>query len=798
MTPLRGQRAAFGKPGIEPRWTQGNKDGVGTAYSTSSKIWFTLWNGVITEVYHPTIDWPQIRDLQYLVSDGSSFFHEEKRHLHSQVERLWRDALGYRITNTDPEGRYAVVKEVISDPHLPCVLQHTWLEGDEQLLKQLRLYALCAPHLEVGGWGNNAQVVEVAGWDILTAEKNGTWLALAATLPFTRLSCGYVGYSDGWSDLSDNFQMDWTFDCALDGNVALTGELQPEIGEKFTLALAFGDCFHKAVTTLFQTLDISFESHQQRFIKQWQRPCRKAKSLAEASEDDGNLYYSSFNLLLAHEDKFYPGALIASLSIPWGEVKGDHHRRGYHMVWTRDMVNSCLGLLAAGNTETPRRALIYLAASQQPDGGFAQSLWLNGKPCQTGIQLDQVAAPILLVWQLSRAKALQNFNPYPMIVRAASYLIRQGPVTEQDRWEQSSGYSPATLATNIAALICAACMIREQGDQATAAFIEDYADFLECHVEAWTVTTQGTLVPEIPRHYIRIHPADIDNPVPNENPNQGMLSIPHRPPEAQTEFPAREIVDASFLELVRYGIRSPHNPLIVDSLKVVDAVLKVDTPFGPCWHRYNHDSHGQRDDGSAWQGWGRGRAWTLLTGERGHYELAAGHDPSLYIQAMEGFASDTGLLPEQVWDAPDLPQAHMYLGQATGSAMPLAWAHAEYMKLLRSTLDGKVFDQIPEVAERYLGDRRRCQRLEIWKPNRQVRRVKPGYTLRIQAPVSFRLQWSVDDWDHAQETDSIATILEIEYVDIPVASDQQAPIRFTFGGVEAEPWADQDYEITIE
>jgi len=197
MAKFSGSRVAFGRPGIEPRWTQGSKDGVGTAYSADSRAWFTLWNGVVTEVYYPTIDRPQSRDLQYLVTDGESFFHEEKRHLISKVERLSDHALNYCITNTDPDGRYALVKEVITDPHLPCVLQHTRLKGDKPFLSRLRIYALCAPHLEVGGWGNNAYVVEVAGREILTAEKGGVWLALAATVPFRRLSCGYVGQSDG-------------------------------------------------------------------------------------------------------------------------------------------------------------------------------------------------------------------------------------------------------------------------------------------------------------------------------------------------------------------------------------------------------------------------------------------------------------------------------------------------------------------------------------------------------------------------------------------------------------------------
>ena len=806
MTKFRGQRQAFGHPGIEPRWTHGCKDGVGTAYAVSSSAWFTIWNGVVTEVYHPTSDRPQMRDLQYLISDGETFFHEEKRHLDTTVEGMGKHTLGYRITNRDPQRRYAIHKEIINDPHLPCVLQRTWLTGDMEgrlgespLLSRLRLYALCAPHLEVGGMGNNAYVVQVAGRDILMAEKEGTWLALAADIPFKRLSCGYVGKSDGGQDLLDNFEMDWEFDRALDGNVALTGELDLSQGYEFTLAVAFGRTLHKATTTLFQSLDVPFKQHARRFIDQWERTRGKILSLEKAAEDEGNLYHSSFSLLLAHEDKSYPGAMIASLSIPWGQAKGDEGEfGGYHYVWPRDLVNSATALLAAGDQETPLRILIYLATSQEADGGFPQNFWIHGEADRGGVQLDEVAFPILLAWRLYRADALRNFDPYPMVISAASYLIRHGPATQEERWEQSSGYSPATLATSIAALICAACWTRDRGDKQTADFIEQYADFLECHIEDWTVTTEGTLVPEIKQHYIRIHPADVNDPQPDEDPNRGTLYIPHRHPDAQQEFPAKEIVDPSFLELVRYGIRNPNDPLIVDSLQVVDVVLKTETPVGPVWRRYNHDGHGQRDDGSAWQGWGTGRSWTLLVGERGEYELAAGRDVKPFIRAMEGFASPTGLLPEQVWDAPDIPEAHMYLGDATGSATPLMWAHSEYIKLLRSSFDGVVFELIPEVQKRY-GERTACELLEIWKPNRQVRKVKPLYTLRIQHPNSFCLHWSANEWETVEDTPSKKTSLAIEYVDIPISPKQSGtPIRFTFFWTDQDQWEGQDYEVAVE
>ena len=792
-----GRNEAFGGPGIPPRWTHAAKDGVGTAYASSSRLWFTVWNGVVTEVYYPTVDRPQLRDLQFLVTDGESFFHEEKRHLRSATERFSHHGLGYRITNADPEGRYSLVKEVLSDPHLPCLLVNATLSGEASFLKRLRLYALCAPHLGMGGSGNNGCVSEIAGRRILTAEKDGVWLALAATVPFSRLSCGYVGQSDGWTDLAVGYRMDWEFDRAADGNIALTGELDLGDRREFTMGLAFGDGLHNAVTTLLESLAVPFGEQRERFTEQWNRSCRRILPLEKAASDGGDLYHGSYSLLLAHEDKTYPGAFIASLSIPWGESKGDDDRGGYHLVWTRDMVSTATALLAAGNTETPLRALIYLAVSQHEDGGFSQNFWIDGASYWRGIQLDEVAFPILLAWRLLREGNLGNFDPYPMVMGAARYLILHGPATQQERWEEAAGYSPSTIASNIAALVCAASFARERGDGATAAFLEEYADFLECHVEAWMVTTEGTLVPGIPRHYIRILPVDVGNPCPDEDPNRGFVGLANQSPGAPWKFPAKEVVDGGFLELVRYGIRRPDDPVIVDSLRVLDAVLKVDTPNGPCWRRYNHDGYGQREDGGPFVGCGKGRAWPLLTGERGHYELAAGRAPAPYLQAMARFASPTGLLPEQVWDEPDRPDLFMFLGRPTGSARPLMWAHAEYIKLLRSAADGKVFDLVPEVADRYLSGRRGCKPMEIWKHNRQVPAVRPGSILRIQAGAPFLLHWTRDDWGTTEDSRSTPTPLGIEYLDIALLPEPGGRIRFTFFWTDAGRWEGKDFEMSV-
>jgi glucoamylase len=796
MATIETSPSAPGAPGIAPRWTHSAKDVIGTAYSTASRVWFTVSDGVLSEVYYPTLDRPQIRDLQFLVTDGGSFLHDAHRNLDSSIEYLGEHGLGVRIVNADRQGRYRAVIEVISDPHQPCVLLDTRLEGDPEFLKRLHLYALLAPHLEVGGWGNNGNVARIAGREFLTANKDGTWLAMAATAPFVHRSCGYVGATDGWQDLATHFKITDEYAAAGDGNIALIGEIDLSQGHRFTLGLAFGHTLHRAVTTLFQSIGTPFTEQRTRFLEQWERVCLGLHPLEKFSGDGGMLYRRSRELILAHEDKQYSGALIASLSIPWGEAKGDEDLGGYHLVWTRDMVNSATGLLAAGDTITPLRALIYLACTQRPDGGFPQNFWVDGEPYWTGIQLDEVAFPIMLAWRLRQAGALADFDPYPMVRAAAGYMIRRGCVTPQERWEENSGYSPSTLASNIAALVCAAGFAAERGDEATASYLAEYADFIEAHVEPWTVTQDGFLVPEIGRHYVRINPEDPDSATPDEDPDHGMVAIKNRPPGARWEFPAAEIVDAGFLELVRYGIRRPGDPLIEDSLRVIDAVLKADLPAGPCWRRYNYDGYGQRDDGGPFIGWGRGRPWPLLTGERGHYELAAGRDVRPFLRAIENLATPTRLLPEQVWDQPDLPGAMMFFGKPTGAAMPLMWAHAEYIKLLRSAADGRVFDLIPEVADRYLRPRKR-RPLEVWKMNRQVRAVPAGATLRIQAAEPFILHWSRDEWSHVNDTRAAATSVGISFTDIGIAADERAPIRFTFRWLDPERWEGRDYIVEV-
>jgi len=794
MPRLLNQNHAFGGPGIKPRWTSAAKEAIGTSYSTASRVWFTLWRGIITEVYFPTVDQPQIRDLQFLITDGETFFHEEKRDLISTAEREL-GSLSCKITNVDPGGRYTIVKQIICDPHLSCVLQHTKVIADEAMLKKLKLYVLCAPHMKVGGSGNNAQIAEVAGKRLLTAWKQGTWLAMGATKDFGKMSCGFVGASDGWTDINDSYTMDWEFDCAFNGNVALTGEFSLSDSAEFTLGLAFGFGAHSASATLLQSLDIPFEDQKARFADQWSRARRDIEGLENASLDQGLLARGSYKILLAHEDKINPGGLIASLAIPWGESKGDEDIGGYHLVWPRDLVNSATGLLAAGNLSTPLRALVFLAASQKADGGFPQNFWINGDPYWSGTQLDEVAFPIMLAWRLCNQNALKHFDPYVMVMKAATFLVLNGPITQQERWEENGGYSPSTLAANISALICAASFARLRNDEQTASFFEDYADYMKCHLHDWTVTNNGSLHPEIKEHFVRINP--VRQAFDSQDLDHNIVHISNRAPGEQADFAAKDIVDAGFLELVRYGILPAQCEIISNSVAVVDYCLKVETPNGPSWRRYNHDGYGQGPNAEPFVSYGIGRAWPLLTGERGHYELACGRSADTYIKAMEAFASPCGPIPEQVWDAADLPDKHMFLGKPTGSAMPLAWAHAEYLKLLRSKSDGKVFDLIPEVKKRYVDDPNICKLFETWRHNWQIAEVRRGFTLRVLVEQPFILKWTRNDWQSAEDLLSTDLSVGVSYIDLSVPFDQTAPLTFTFCDKKTSQWDGTNYSVAV-
>lgn len=810
-------------PGSLPTWTRGDKDGVGTAYSLSSSVWFTTAGGIITEVYYPDVDTPQVKDLQMIITDGATFFHDPKVDFDHVCEPIVRDTPGLRLTNTAKNKPYRMIQEVITEPGAACLLIRTTLEATAGapvgFLNSLRVYVLLAPHLEGFGANNTGYVARTAKSDKLVAFRGNTWLALNVNCGFGSTGCGFSGVNDGWQDIIAHQRLPvWNFDCALNGNVALTGEVNRGTNAQFVLALAFGQgdslTPNSALVAVSEALSYPFGNiggplvpytHLPNFLDGWtQVNAKRWKPNPDPTTDQCRLFNSSRNVLLAHEDKIFDGALVASLSLPWGEIAGDLNG-GYHLVWPRDMSQSATALLATDETDVPLRGLMYLAASQSSDGSFYQKFFIDGKPAPgNNQQLDEYSFPIILAYRMREKGLLREFDPSPMVLKAAGALIADGPMTQQERWEENEGYSPSTLASNIAALVCAAEFADQNPQDPTAQFLLEYADFLESHVEAWTVTTQGTLVPGITRHYIRLLPTRVKSwnprdPMYPEDPNSASFDLKNR--IGQATFLAKDIVDTGFLELVRYGIRPPGDQLIEDSLKVVDAMTRDTLPQGFCWRRYNYDGYGQRDDGSAYQGTGVGRPWPLLAGERAHYDLACGRPVSAYLKFFETIAGPRGLLPEQVWNLDATVQAPSGLlltkGGPTGSAMPLAWAHAEYIRLVRSASDGKVFDLVQPVAARYLAPHAPSP-LEVWNFDRQVQTMPKGKTLRIPLRSQFSLRWSSDNWATVNNTDATGTAVGIYYADIPTTAGTAGPLVFTFYWTASGQWqGGNNYQVNL-
>lgn len=274
-------------PGIAPRWTSSANDGIGTAYNTSSQVWFTLSHGIVNEIYFPHVDSPNTRDLQFLITDGESFCHEEKRDLNHQCERPEPDALLYRLTNSDPEGRYRIVKEVIGEPHSSVVILSVKIEiFDNSLRDKVRLFVLLAPHVKDTGENNSARTCELGGKHLLHAEREDIHLVLGCSTDFCRRSVGYVGTSDGWRDLMDNYQMDWEFQRADDGNVAMIGEIDLAKGLEFTVGVSMGLSCQSAVTVLLQAFVPPFRDQRARYIEQWKRAARLSFVAAKSSRDE--------------------------------------------------------------------------------------------------------------------------------------------------------------------------------------------------------------------------------------------------------------------------------------------------------------------------------------------------------------------------------------------------------------------------------------------------------------------------------------------------------------------------------
>lgn len=781
---------APGWPGIQPRWTSSAKQGIGASLSPASRVSFTLSHGILNEIYYPRVDRACTRDMGMMVASDDGFFSEEKRNAAHGVSMLAPGVPAYALSNTCTAGRYRIDKEVLTDPQRETLLQRTRFTALAGPVSSYRLYVLLSPHIGNRGFGNTGWASDYKGVGMLFAERDGTCMALACSRPWRNRSVGFVGSSDGWQDVSRNKRMTWAWERAENGNIALTAEvdIHSQAGD-FVVALGFGRNAAEAGNRALASLSDGFDHARRGYIEEW---TKWQESLAWHGEAKGSarsgpapvpdLFRISTAVIRAHEAKNFPGGLIASLSIPWGFAKGDDDLGGYHLVWARDLVETAGGLLAAGCHETPRRVLHYLQSTQEADGHWPQNMWLDGSAYWGGIQMDETALPILLVDLAQREKAIaqeERGRMWEMVRRAAAFLVCNGPVTQQDRWEEDPGYSPFTLAAEVAALLCAADLAEAQGENETAAYLRETADAWNDGIERW-MYVQGTDLGAqagVDGYYVRIAPPDEADA---SSPAGGFVPIKNRPPGQGLER-ASHIVSPDALALVRFGLRAADDSRIRSTVRVIDALLKVETPVGPAWHRYNDDGYGEKDDGSAFDGTGIGRAWPLITGERAHYELAAGRraEAERLCRALESFAGEGGMLPEQVWDTTDIPRRELYFGKPSGSAMPLLWAHAEYLKLLRSLRDGKVFDMPPQTLQRYVVENRHSA-YAVWRLNQKCRAIPAGKTLRVELRREAVVRFASNGLRRAAEISSRPTGLGIHVADLPTADMKPgAQLRFT-------------------
>jgi glucoamylase len=793
---------APGWPGIPPRWTSSAKTGVGTALNQHSKVWFTLSHGILNEVYFPRVDQACTRDLGLIVTNGRDFFSEEKRHCTFENRPFEPGIPAYQLINTCDSGRYRICKEVLTDPYRSVVLQKIRFEPLRGALSDYHLYALLAPHLANWGYGNTGWTGAYKGVPMFFAERDRTALSLASSAPWRKMSVGFVGVSDGWQDLSGHFQMEWEYSRAENGNIACTGEIDlASCDGEFVLALGFGTIWTEAGQQARSTLLEDYAELRRHYVSQWSNWQRSLLTLDEPARQ-WDLYRASTAVLRTHESKDFLGGIIASLSIPWGFNKGDEDLGGYHLVWPRDLVETAGALLAAGTVTDAVRVLRYLEATQEAEGNWAQNLWLDGRPYWSGIQMDETAFPILLL-DLFRREAPDRLGKldrwWPMVRAAASFLLRNGPVTMQDRWEEDAGYSPFTLAVEISALLAAADIADLTGHPDQAQTMRDTADAWNDNIERWVYATGTDLAQQlgIEGYYVRIAPPQTDAAA---SPTQGFVPIKNRPPGQDGE-PAYHIISPDALALVRFGLRAADDPRILNTLRAIDALLCAELPQGPCWYRYNGDGYGEHRDGSAFDGTGIGRPWPLLVGERAHYALAGGHRDqaeSLLTVIENSTAGQSRLLPEQVWDSADIPALELFRGRPSGSACPLVWAHSEYVKLRRSIREGRVFDQPPQTVKRYLVEKRPRQ-IFGWRFNNKTRAIPRGKTLRIVLLSPALVHWSIDGWATTHDSETRDTGLGIYTLDLPTALlPAGAQAVFTFYWSKENRWEGTDHKVTIE
>ena len=759
------QQQPPGQPGIDPTWSSSAKDMVSTALG-SSRIWATFGYGIVNEVYWPSTGQPQIRDLGFVIA-GPKGWTEVKRAQRYMISTPKAYVPLPRIIHEGED--YRLDLEFLTHPLRDSLLIRYKLDGEN-----LKLYALLAPHLNGDRHNNSAW----AG-DDLAAQHGHIALCLRSDGGFSRSSAGYAGFSDGWQDFDKHGQMTWSYASANDGNVALTGELATNSG---TLSLSFAETLEGARTLARSSLADDYDEVRRIFCDQWEG-WGKTLVIPYTSPELKREAELSAAVIKIHEDRTYAGALVASLSVPWGSSHDD--LGGYHLVWTRDAVEAAFAMISVGQISDASRTMAYLIGTQADDGSWAQNYFPDGRGYWKGNQLDEVALPVLLLAKLKAVGGLAIDTPEEtMVHKAIAFIVRNGPMSDQDRWEENAGASPFTLTVTICALVAAAEFF-EPGERD---YILSLADSWNERIEEWTYASDGPFCAEsqVDGYYVRLAPRASDGGL------RGNIDVRNI---AHGAISASDLVGMEFLYYVRAGLRSAKDPRILNTLKVVEKVLRVETPSGPSYHRYNGDGYGEHADGAPFDGSGIGRLWPLLTGERGHYAVSAGEDAKPYLDAMARMTGPGGLIPEQIWDSEPIPEHGLVPGKPSGSAMPLVWAHGEFLKLLAAQTNGRPAELLDVVENRYGGKLPQAQQWH-WRDNSPFTQMPGGRRLLIECREPFRLHYGFNGWHRSLNSDSQPTHFGLHGVLLTVEEiDGAGRLDFTFYFPDRDAWQGQDFGL---
>lgn len=787
-----------GFPGSLPHWQPGPKLAVGTAISTSSNVWFTIGESHLNEIYFPRVDLVAINDLKFVVSDGQDYLADEEFATAQDVDWLAPDAPAFKTISTAQDGYFKLEKIVITSPVNDSLLLN--IKFTNLAKRPLKLYLVINPRLGNMGYHNSGHISTYLNSDhqeTLALNANCKNIVLSAIIdrPIAQASVGYVGYSDGLTDLVLHKNLTTNYQVANDGHISLVAEIElddnPET--EFNLAIGFSNNFDLAFKLAQANLKIPFEQHLADYIASWQAWHAQRKGL---KLDD--FAKKSLTVLKVHQSKNPEGGLIAGLASPWGNSRSDDDPIGYHIVWTRDMVESAGGFLAVGMDQEFRSMINFLVSTQREDGHWPQNMWIDGQAFWRGVQMDETALPVILIYLGYRHGALKKndlIDYWPMVKKALGYIVRNGPITSQDRWEEDPGYTPFTIATEITALNIGAEFAEINHELKLVNYLHELADNWFLGIDRWMLADNTALGLRygVKEYYMRIAPVD------QSLVNKSSIDVNVKNVDSQqANQSAAELISPDCLALVRFGLRLADDPRIVDSLKLIDQLLKKETPSGESWHRYNYDGYGETVDGQPFSGLGVGRLWPLLTGERAHYEIL--NNNLAYAQKlakdMTKMASKSGLLPEQIWDQSDIPANKLFFGRPTGSAMPLAWAHAEYLKLIRSIDDQEVFDFPVINRQKYLVKRADC-RFRIWRYNHRIRELANPNILRIETLDSAMVHYSLDDWQHTFDEYSFDIGLGLHYLDIDLSKIDRTTnhIIFTFYWTKQERWENENFEV---